>query len=178
MKRRIYHFVTGNGEAGTSPGDTKDREMNSGKSQFIISTCISLCILTALMLPACTDDLGTPDRTRVFSPAGHKGPAWIKTELYFGLRKPLGRVTGQEWEEFITEFVSPRLSEGLTVIDGYGQWLHPQKALAKEECKIVVFIHRADGQHEDAIKEVRSEYKRRFRQQSVLRVDTRANASW
>ncbi len=87
-------------------------------------------------------------------------------------------MSGQEWEAFITEFVTPRLSEGLTVIDGYGQWLPPKQALVKENSKIVIFVHKVDGQRENAIEEVRSEYKRRFRQQSVLRVDTPANASY
>ncbi len=143
-----------------------------------LGACISLCILIELMLPGCTNNSGTLDRARVLSPASHEGPSWIKTELYFGLSKPIGRVTGQEWEAFITEFVTPRLSEGLTVIDGYGQWLPPQQALARETSKIVVFVHKADGQHEKVIEEVRAEYKRRFRQQSVLRVDTPVNASY
>ena len=87
-------------------------------------------------------------------------------------------MSGEEWDAFIIEFVTPRLREGLTVIDAYGQWLPPQQALAKEDSKIVVFVHKADGQLEDAIEEIRSEYKRRFQQQSVLRVDTPANASY
>ena len=144
--------------------------------KWSLGGCISLCMLVALMLFACTDNSGTLGRARVPGPQSHEGPSWVKTELYFGLSKPGGRVTEQEWEAFVREFVTPRLSEGLTVVDGYGQWLPPQQPLVKEDSKIVVFVHKADGQHEKAIEEVRSEYKRRFGQQSVLRVDTPAKA--
>jgi hypothetical protein len=132
----------------------------------------------ALMLLGCTGNSGTPDRSRVLSQPIREGSSWTKTELYFGLSKPGGRVSGQEWEAFITEFVTPRLSEGLTVIDGYGQWLPPKQALVIEDSKIVIFVHTVDGQRENAIEEVRSEYKRRFHQQSVLRVDTPVTASY
>ena len=47
-----------------------------------------------------------------------------QTTLYFGLNRPAGeQITGQEWQQFVDQDVTPRFRDGLTVFDARGQWL-------------------------------------------------------
>jgi len=48
----------------------------------------------------------------------------LKDELYFGLTKPGGEtISESEWQEFVKTVITPRFREGLTVLDGSGQFL-------------------------------------------------------
>src|SRR4051794_7928272 len=57
---------------------------------------------------------------------------FVKTELYFGLSKPGGTVSASEWNKFLDEQVTPSFKDGLTVVDGKGQWLNQAGVVTKE----------------------------------------------
>lgn len=100
---------------------------------------------------------------------------YIRTELYFGLsRKSGGEISETDFQAFIDEFVTPRFPDGLTIFDAQGQWREGDTTIAKERSKVLVLIYlKRDRRSADRkIDEIRSEYKKRFAQSSVLRVDT------
>ncbi|MGQ0541254.1 MAG: DUF3574 domain-containing protein [Blastocatellia bacterium] len=99
---------------------------------------------------------------------------FIRTELYFGLTKPDGTTLNDaEWSLFVDEVVTPRFPDGFTVVDGRGQWRNKEGKIAKESSKVFIVVYPriervAAGKKID---EIRNEYKKRFDQESVLRVD-------
>lgn len=99
---------------------------------------------------------------------------YIRTELYFGLTKPDGStLTDAEWSNFVDEIITPRFPDGFTLVDGKGQWRNKEGRIAKENSKIfiVVYPRKTRGATAKKIEEIRTEYKKRFDQESVLRVD-------
>lgn len=86
-----------------------------------------------------------------------------------------GAVSDAEWEQFLAEVVTPRFPEGFTVLSARGQWRESSGAIAKEPSEVLVFLYKkADRRAADRkIDEIRREYIRRFRQESVMRVDLR-----
>ena len=99
---------------------------------------------------------------------------FIRTELYFGLTKAdKSTMTDEEWSLFVDEIITPRFPEGFTVVDGKGQWRNETGKIAKESSKIFIVVYpRKDRTSAGKkIDEIRDEYKKRFDQESVLRVD-------
>ncbi|MDU1063005.1 MAG: DUF3574 domain-containing protein [Leclercia adecarboxylata] len=95
-----------------------------------------------------------------------------QTTLYFGLNRPAGEaITGQEWQQFVDQDVTPRFRDGLTVFDARGQWLGNDGKVARESSKALMLIHGKDAQSESNIEALRGIYKQRFAQESVMRVD-------
>jgi hypothetical protein len=89
---------------------------------------------------------------------------FVRTELFFGTEAPEGEVT---------EEASPRFPDGLTLFKGHGRFTGENGELVKEEPFVVILLHPADrfASSNRKIEEIRSLYKTRFRQESVLRVD-------
>jgi hypothetical protein len=99
---------------------------------------------------------------------------YYRTELYMGMSIPGGgTVAGESWEQFLNDVVTPFFPEGFTVLDGRGQYREQSGTIAKEPSHVLVFLYRrADRKSAgDRIESIRSEYKKRFAQESVLRVD-------
>ena len=99
---------------------------------------------------------------------------YVRTELYFGLgRKGGSDVTEAEFQRFIDEIVTPNFPNGFTVLDARGQWREDDNTITKERTKILILIYRKSERRSANIKieAIRTEYKKRFSQQSVLRSD-------
>ena len=99
---------------------------------------------------------------------------YIRTELYFGLsRKGGANVSDEEFQDFLSEFVTPRFPNGLTLFDARGQWRGNDAAITKEPTKVLILLYPRKERRDAGrkIEEIRAEYRRRFSQQSVLRVD-------
>ncbi|HCN97732.1 MAG TPA: DUF3574 domain-containing protein [Leclercia sp.] len=95
-----------------------------------------------------------------------------QTTLYFGLNRPAGEaITGQEWQQFVDQDVTPRFRDGLTVFDARGQWLGNDGKVARESSKALMLIHGKDARSESNIEALRGIYKQRLAQESVMRVD-------
>jgi hypothetical protein len=89
-------------------------------------------------------------------------------ELLLGLGKPDGtEVTAAEFEQFIDQVVTPLFPEGLTVIDGRGQWRYADGRIAKEPSKVLMLIDPDDAETRRSIETIITEYRRRFQQESV-----------
>lgn len=104
---------------------------------------------------------------------------FLKDELYFGLTKPGGEIVSEsEWQEFVKTVITPHFREGLTVLDGSGQFLNSAGILIREKSKIVILIYENTSDKHRAITEIIDSYKRRFQQESVLRTTSEVKVSF
>ena len=95
----------------------------------------------------------------------------MRTELVFGTqRSQMPPVSRAAWRRFIAREVSPRFPDGFTVIDAEGGW-HSQRGLIRETAHILIVWHDATPRQNDQFEALRTIYKQRFHQQSVLRID-------
>jgi len=103
----------------------------------------------------------------------------FKDELYFGLTKPGGEIISEsEWQEFVNVVITPHFREGLTVLNGDGQFLNSSGILVIEKSKIVILIYEKRPEKERAIQKIITTYKHTFQQESVLRVTSQVQISF
>ncbi len=109
------------------------------------------------------------------SAPGVGSEAWIRSELYFGTTMADGsEITPEAWQMFLDEEITPRFPAGLTILDGYGQFLNAQGVIAAEDSVVLIIFRPADSNAADsaALEEIRDAYETQFDQESVLRVDS------
>jgi hypothetical protein len=94
----------------------------------------------------------------------------ISDRLFLGRSIPGGgAVSDAEWSAFVDSIVTPRFPNGLTIWRAEGQWREATGALAREPVMVLELLHPADSVSDRAVREIAAEYKRRFRQEAVLR---------
>ena len=116
----------------------------------------------------------TPRPTHTNVEIRYGSEKYIRTELYFGRNIPSGgAVSEADWQKFVDEIVTPRFPDGLTVLDADGQWRGKDGSIAREESKVIVLLYpRKQRKIMNAkIEEIRAEYKKRFAQEAVMRID-------
>ncbi len=97
---------------------------------------------------------------------------WVRTELYFGLsRKDASDISSDQFTDFLNTVVTTRFPDGLTVEEGNGQWRNHEGVVTHEHSKVLVLFHKESKADTDAIEAIRSEYKKRFNQESVMCVN-------
>lgn len=99
--------------------------------------------------------------------------------LYFG--RNIGDtavVSDSAWSRFVREILTPAFPEGATVWDASGQWRAPDGTTVRERSFVVELLHLVTPDVERRVQTVMDEYKRRFAQQSVLRMVTNVRASF
>ena len=127
--------------------------------------------------------------THLFVPALHAGDdggvrckvgdPFLRTELFFGLSRPAGEVTEEEFQQFLAEHITPRFPDGLTVVTGLGQFRNASGDIIQERSKLVILLYPPDQTHASKrIERIREEYKTLFQQESVLRADSRECVSF
>jgi hypothetical protein len=95
----------------------------------------------------------------------------VVDRLFFGTNIPSGgQVSDDDWKAFVKDVVTPRFKDGLTVLEGDGQWLDPRGDVVREHVHIVEVAHKTSAEHDEAIAAIAAEYKKRFKQDAVLRV--------
>ena len=102
----------------------------------------------------------------------------VAERLYFGrnIGDTLG-ISDSAWTVFVTDVVSARLPSGFTFWKAEGQWRGGDGRPRREPSFVLEVVHPArSAEVESAILAVISEYKRRFRQEAVLRVVTPGRA--
>ena len=103
-----------------------------------------------------------------------KAEKYYRSELYMGMSIPGGAmVSDADWEKFLSEVVTPLFPDGFSVLSGRGQYREASGTIAKEPSHVLVFLYPRAGRKAAGakIESIRSEYKKRFAQESVLRVD-------
>ena len=102
-----------------------------------------------------------------------------RTELFFGRNSPAGEISERDFARFLDAVVTPLFPDGLTVIDGKGQFrASANSPVEKEAAKVLVLLYRFSKSESDKVEEIRSRYKAAIAQQSVLRVDESVCASF
>ena len=88
-------------------------------------------------------------------------------------------VTDADWERFLSDFVTPLFPDGFSVLTGRGQYREASGTIAKEPSHVLVFLYKKADRKAAGIKieQIRTEYKKRFTQESVLRVDITKSVS-
>lgn len=103
----------------------------------------------------------------------------VTERLYFGrnIASTLG-VTDSAWTVFVRDVVTTRLP-GFTFWAAEGEWRAPDGRVIREASFVLEMVHPDRSASADsAIVAIIAEYKRRFRQESVLRVVTPGRASF
>ncbi len=104
----------------------------------------------------------------------------VTERLYFGRNVANTLVVSDSaWAAFLREVVSTRLPDGFTIWPAEGEWRGPGEGPRREPSFVLEVVHppRSAGT-DSAIVAIIAEYKRRFRQESVLRVVTAGRASY
>jgi hypothetical protein len=92
-----------------------------------------------------------------------------KIELFFGgnIGAP-GGVSEDDWRRFLAEEVTPRFPDGFSVVDAHGQWRNAAGMIIAEQSRDLIVIAANDSSESAKIASIRDTYKMRFRQESVL----------
>lgn len=98
---------------------------------------------------------------------------FLRTELYFGMSKPDGEISEDDFTAFLNQIISPKFPEGLTVLGGIGQFKDSEGAIIREKSKVLILLYPFKNRKESnrKIELIRAAYKKKFCQQSVLRID-------
>ena len=104
----------------------------------------------------------------------------VTERLYFGRNAANTLVVSDSaWAAFLREVVSTQLPGGFTIWPAEGEWRGPGERPSREPSFVLEVVHppRSAGT-DSAIVAIIAEYKRRFGQESVLRVITAGRASY
>jgi len=100
-------------------------------------------------------------------------------QLFFGRNVgAAGKVSEADFARFVDEELTPRFPDGLTVLDGGGQWRGPENQLVREASKIVLIVLPKQRDTSQRLQAVRAAYKTRFQQESVLLITQPACVSF
>jgi len=118
-------------------------------------------VALALMLAGCST---AP------APGCPPGQERLRTaQLFFGRNvgaRPA--VSEAAFRKYVDEELTPRFPDGLTVLDGGGQWRGEENKLIREASKVVLIVLPRAVDAPARIEAARAAYKTRFDQESVL----------
>jgi len=107
---------------------------------------------------------------------------WVETKLYFGLgpaEHPEQGITEAAWRDFLDKEVTPRFPAGLSVIDVSGQWLNQGSPTPERlRSELLVIDHPDTAEDRAKIDAIRSAWKQKTGDQSVLMVTEPADVSF
>ncbi|MDR3740630.1 MAG: DUF3574 domain-containing protein [Terracidiphilus sp.] len=114
--------------------------------------------------PTLTGDPAHPGQTQ----------GWVDTRLIFGLG-PADHldqgVSEEQWHAFLDKEVTPRFPSGLSVVDLYGQWLSKgQSVPLRLRSKMLIIYNEDNAENRAKIDAIRTAWKQKTGDQSVLRV--------
>ena len=77
-------------------------------------------------------------------------------------------VSDSELRKFVDAEVTPRFPDGVTVVDGGGQWKGDDNRMIREASKVVLIVLPPKGDRHGRVEAVRTAYRTRFKQDSVV----------
>ena len=92
------------------------------------------------------------------------------TGCFWAKCRSRGGVSDEEWRAFLADTVTPRFPDGLSVFDASGQWRDSEGGIVRERSKMVLILAEPSSDAARRLDETAEEYKRKFSQESVLRV--------
>ncbi len=112
---------------------------------------------------------GTAAPSTVDTSAASPGESWRRTELFFGGNRPDGSpVTPADFENFLDKEVTPAFPDGLTWLPAHGQWMGGKE----NSYELILLYPFSNRKANKDIEEIRTDYKKQFQQESVLRADS------
>ena len=134
--------------------------MGQGLPSRIAGVAAILCVLAGTS--------SSPQAEESACPFAGQQPI-VVVQLFLGQSiKGRGSVTASEWQSFLEQTVTPRLADGFTVYDAYGQWMDPQThSIGREKTKVLVVAAPDDPVVRARIGELMAIYRTRFKQKSV-----------
>jgi hypothetical protein len=102
-----------------------------------------------------------------------------KLELFFGGN--IGSATGvsdADWRRFLADEVTPRFPDGFSVVDVQGQYRNAAGMVIAEESRELMVIVASARDGAGKANAIRDAYKTRFRQESVLLVQSQVCAAF
>ena len=112
--------------------------------------------------------------------AGTSAVSGITAQFFFGRSLKSGAsISDAVWTSFLADTVTPRFPDGLTVLEAAGQWRQRSSGRIISEHSTIIEIA-TDRSPETIAKfeAIRTEYKRRFQQESVGLVINESCASF
>jgi hypothetical protein len=128
----------------------------------------------AMLAPALAPTPAASDLDMYAADARIQTDPFIRTELFFGSERPnKPEVSDMEFKQFLDEEVTPRFPDGLTVLKGFGQFRESDGEIVQESSFVLVLLYPRETLRDSSgkIEEIRTRYKQRFEQESVLRAD-------
>jgi Protein of unknown function (DUF3574) len=146
-----------------------------------MSKLLKVLLVSSAVFPW-TADATSPVDTRVTTPwirneqfrcaAVLNGSIFMRTELVFGMSRSAGPdITETEFQSFIDNQITPRFPDGLTVLNGNGQFKDSTGAIIKEKAKLLILLYPFTRASSRKVDDIRGDYLKMFQQQSVLRTD-------
>jgi hypothetical protein len=122
---------------------------------------LSGCIVAQQQKPA-------PRPARAPPLACAPGQEHLRTaELFLGRKTP-ATTSPADLQRFIDQEITPRFPEGVTVLDGGAQWQGSENALIRDAAKVVLIVLPAAGDPQAKVEAVRTAFRNRFNQDSVV----------
>jgi len=107
---------------------------------------------------------------------------WVDTKLYFGLGPvdhPEQGVSESDWRSFLDREVSTRFPDGLSVLDVYGQWQGKNQTVPERlRSKMLIIDYPDTAENRARIEAIRTAWKQKTGDQSVMRVTEPADVSF
>lgn len=136
-------------------------------------------VATVVGLSAATSPEASPEVAPAAASSGshyepRPGDIFRRTELYFGSARSDGKppVTDAQFDLFVDQYVTPRFPDGLTQLTGEGQF-NGSTGPIEEKSFVVVLLYPLDDRGANKeIEQIRKDYKKTFKQESVLRADS------
>ena len=132
---------------------------------------VSCAVLAALLAGGCASTAPTTASMQGDAARPAHSSRWIRSELYFavGNEDGTGVIDESKWRAFLDSEVTPRFPDGLTVLDGYGQWRFQQDGrLVRQRCKVLVVLHDSGTKSREHIEAIRVAWKAMTGHESVL----------
>src|ERR1700730_14885419 len=94
----------------------------------------------------------------------------VRTELY------MVSIPRSEWDGFLKQVITPLFPEGLTWFDVQGQWRASDGVTRKLPSRMLIVLYADSRSNDQAIEQVRREFKNQFHHLAVLRVSMKVEA--
>jgi len=146
--------------------EDRGRRMTTGAGMTVAKTARRLALFGLLVVGGC---VSAPFPPLPSCPAGQE--AHRTAQLFFG--RNVGdapAVSEADFRRFVDEVLTPKFPDGLTVLDGGGQWRGEENRMIREASKVVMIVLPKGRDVSGRLEAVRNAYKSRFHQDSVLLV--------
>lgn len=82
-----------------------------------------------------------------------------------------GKVEAADWSRFVNEVILPRFPDGFTIMDGQGVYRSARNGIVREPAHVLVVARPKGADADRKLEAIADDYKTRFHQESVLRLD-------